>query len=59
LKNELASGLASSALSASFEKFSVTSGVSEKVASQLSNGFGAAGVWGTITEKAVEIFKGK
>ena len=59
LKNELVSGLASSALSASFEKFAVASGVSEKVASQLSNGFGAAGVWDTITEKAVDIFKGK
>jgi len=59
LKNELVSGLASSALSASFEKYAVASGVSEKVASQLSNGFGAAGVWDAINEKAVEIFKGK
>ncbi|WP_124345123.1 hypothetical protein [Pseudomonas chlororaphis] len=59
LKDDVPSSLGSSAISASFEKFAVASGISETVASQLSNGLGAVGVWDSITEKAAEIFKGK
>jgi filamentous hemagglutinin len=58
LKDDLPSTLTSTVLSSSFEKFAVSKGVPEQFASQLSNAFGTAGVWDTLTQKATEIAKG-
>jgi hypothetical protein len=59
LKDDVVSSLAGCALSTSFEKYAVGRGMSEQVASKLSNGLGAAGVWDSIVEKSAGIFKGE
>jgi filamentous hemagglutinin len=58
LKDDVVSSLAGCALSTSFEKYAVGRGMSEQIASKLSNGLGTAGVWDTIVEKAADVFNG-
>jgi filamentous hemagglutinin len=57
LKDETPKTLASYALSAGFERYAVSKGVSASDASKASNTLGATGVRDTLVDNAGDIFK--